>query len=93
MYEFWYMIERQTNSILKIKKMTTFKLIYTATGNDVLDNHGYECVYNTKEEALKEAKAASLFEFEQKPFEFSEGGFLYGTSTPIVSIQEVEDEE
>jgi len=85
--------------------MTTFKLIYTATGDNVTDRNGFEYEFQNKEEAEKAALDFSLAEHEKNPDHVDEDGkvFLmdwlgynkpyYGNESKFVQFITVTEEE
>jgi hypothetical protein len=88
--------------------MENFKLIYTATGNDVKSRDGFTYTYSNKEDAEKAAIDFSLAEHDKNPEEVDEEGKIFimdwlGFNKPYygdeskfvqyVTVEEVEDED
>lgn len=70
-----------------------YKLIFTASGEDVKDRYDALATFSKKDEAEKAAIEEGIEIYKKRPGEFSEGGFLYGTSTPIISVRYFDENE
>lgn len=67
--------------------MKKWKLIYTATSDDVIDKFGQPLTYTDIAEANADATAISKDIYLNRPNDFAPGGYLIGTNYPIVKAE------